>query len=155
LGAGTAGVGIVEVAGIEGRVEGGGGEPVEHHIAHRQQRGIADQEHIAGVSPLPGGIQESLELLGISGSSTPGDSSRTFSRMATSTGRLRRRCSTKGLTAASRLRGTTTTTPRRTIGGAFRAGARPRAAQGRAAKRRITPKRNREAMVMAIILCAV
>ena len=58
-------VGIVEVAGIEGRVERGRSDAVEDHIPNRQNRRIADQQHIMGLAFLPSGVQESLELLGV------------------------------------------------------------------------------------------
>ena len=140
-------VGIVQVAGIEGRVEGGGGDPVEHHVAHRQERGIADEEHIAGVSLLPGGIQESLEPLGIVHAGG-------FFQDFLQDGHL------NGKVAAAVLHERPDgglETPRhddhdacavRWAAGSV--GGLPRAAKGEPPKRRITPKRNRVAMVMAV-----
>ena len=58
-------VAIIQVARIERRVERGGSDAVQHHVSNRQNRRIADQQHISGLAFLPGGVEESLELLGV------------------------------------------------------------------------------------------
>ena len=57
-------VGVVEIAGVERRVERGFGDAVEHHEAHRQRVGVADEQRVTHTALLPGFVEETLQAFG-------------------------------------------------------------------------------------------
>jgi hypothetical protein len=58
---------IVKVAGVEGVVEGGGRNAIQHHVAHGQHVRIAHQQDVADAPVTPGVVQIALQALGIVG----------------------------------------------------------------------------------------
>ncbi len=58
-------IGVIQIAGIKGVIEGGGRDAVKHHVSDRQDIHIAHQEHIAQAARAPFSVEEALQFLGV------------------------------------------------------------------------------------------